>query len=133
MQVLMTSWFGEVPTSPILVGKSKKPFYIHPALLHNASSFFKAASLKGFQTHSKRTTRLPAEDAESTFDLPVDGLCNRPCEILHTDDADDEDDSLDDLEGDRALQVFDRLCSHAIRSLGTLKSHFFEATIASTR
>lgn len=99
----MTYRFYEIPMATILVGKNKKPFYIHLDLLCDASSVFKAAFSEGFKEGSEKVVQLP-DGNESTFELFVEWLYYRRYEMLPEVKRDDADDEGDNEE--RYLQIF---------------------------
>ena len=93
------------------MGQSQKEFYVHPDLLCEASSFFKAAFGGNFKESLEKIMELPDDD-EDIFSLFVDWLYHGRYEMLAelvdddtSEDDQDDDEDVDD-EGDRYLQVF---------------------------
>ena len=72
--------FCEVPTVTLLVGESKKAFYVHQEQLCEVSPFFKAAFTSEFREGSEKRMDLVEED-EDTFDHFIQWLYSRQYEI----------------------------------------------------
>ena len=72
--------FCEVPTVTLLVGKSKKAFYVHQEQLCEVSPFFKAAFTSEFREGSEKKMDL-VEENEDTFDRFIQWLYSQQYEI----------------------------------------------------
>lgn len=72
--------FCEVSTVTLLVGKSKKPFYVHQEQLCEVSSFFKAAFTSSFRESFEKTMDLEEEN-EDIFDRFVQWLYSQQYEM----------------------------------------------------
>ena len=110
----MTCRFCEAPTVTLLVGKSKKPFYVHLDLLCDVSRCFKAELAGSLEKSFKQSMQLP-QTVESTFELFLDWLYYQRYEMLPEADCDDDengngvdegDDDDDDDDDERFLQAF---------------------------
>ncbi|KAL9073490.1 MAG: hypothetical protein Q9161_002911 [Pseudevernia consocians] len=72
--------FCEVPTVTLLVGKSKKAFYVHQEQLCEVSPFFKAAFTSEFREGSEKKMDL-VEENEDIFDCFIQWLYSQHYEI----------------------------------------------------